>query len=118
MTQPRLLASALAPLLALWLAGATHAATPRTLVAKVNRPHHFLRMMGRAGPCFFVPFHLYPKDYQRHTFRAVESVSREITVHRLAVVVMALVPARMVLVTLSGGGREGGQRSPRRPSPA
>ncbi len=37
MTRPRLLASALAPLVALWLAGAADAGTPRTLVAKVDR---------------------------------------------------------------------------------
>ncbi len=37
MTRPRLLANALAPLVALWLAVVAHAATPRTLVAKVNR---------------------------------------------------------------------------------
>ncbi len=37
MARPRLLLSALAPLVALWLAVAAHAGTPRTFVAKVNR---------------------------------------------------------------------------------
>ncbi len=37
MTRPRLLPSALAPLVALWLAVAADAGTPRTLVAQVDR---------------------------------------------------------------------------------
>ncbi len=37
MTRPRLLTSTLATLVALWLAGAAHAGTPHTLVAKADR---------------------------------------------------------------------------------
>jgi micrococcal nuclease len=37
MTRPRLLQSALAPLVALWLAVAAYAGTPRSLVAQVDR---------------------------------------------------------------------------------